>query len=324
MAFQDATRRKFMPLSAQTKGTSNPLTWQVPKTGLLAGLYITIRGHVVSTGAIGNANPAGMASIIRRVRLITNAGIDLVSISGVGYTYLQRHFLEDYKDPVPGNTGTSAVTSAAAPGVAFNLDMYIPAVLNSRDPVGLFMLQNEQTLVQLQVEFEADAAVANNVAVDAVVTPYVEIFTVPQRTEDWPRLDVVQQIVEDTQAVTAVGQLDYYWPRGNTYVQVLHGYGIGVSAADNWSRAQLIVNQSDVLNEYSPAAADIEYSKTHGVARPAGLLPFDLLGSSGLGSFGSARDLFYSGLVTDLFTRITVSAQPGTLYTVRRQLIALS
>ena len=324
MAFQDATRRKFLPLSTQAKGTSNPLTWQIPKTGLFAGLYLTIRGAVVDNGSFANPNPMGLASIVRRVRLITNAGIDLVSISGVGYSYLLRNFLEDYRDPVPNNNGTSAVNAVSAPGQAFNLDMYIPAVLNSRDPVGLFMLQNEQTLVQLQVEFEADAAVASDVTVSATVTPYVEIFTVPQRTEDWPRLDVVQQIVEDTQAVTAVGELDYYWPRGNTYVQVLHGYGIGASASDDWSRAQLIVNQSDVLNEYTPAAADIEYSKTHGVARPAGVLPFDLLGTSGLGAFGSARDLFYSGLVTDLFSRITISAQPGTLYTVRRQLIALS
>jgi hypothetical protein len=317
MAFQDSTRRKFMQLGTLTKGTVSPLQWDIPKTGFLAGIYLNIVGTVAGTLSVLNA--VGKASIVRRVRLITNAGIDLVNISGAGYHYLLRNHLEDYKDPVPQSDARSVVAAAA-----FNLDMYIPIALNSRDPVGLFMLQNEQTLVQLQVEFEADTTVATGATVTATVTPFVEVFTVPVKTSDWPPLNLVQQILEDTRPVAAVGNLEYSWPRGNSYVQVLHAYGIAATGpADSWTRAQVIVNQSETLMDYTPGGLNIEYGKMHGVARLVGTIPLDLMGTSGLGTFGSSRDMFYSAMVTELMTRVAISAQPNTFYTVRRQLVAL-
>lgn len=315
MAFQDSTRRKFIPLTTQTKGTTNPLSWDIPKTGLLAGIFLNISGTVA--GTLSAPNALGMASIVRRVRVITNGGIDLINISGAGYHYLLRDHIEDYKDPVPHSTARNAVTA-----VAFNLDMFLPIALNSRDPIGLFMLQNEQTLVQLQVEFETDSVVATGATVTATVLPVAEVFTVPVDNKDWPPLNVVQQVLEDSRAIAATGDYDYSWPRGNTYVQVLHGYGIGASPAENWTRSRLMVNQSEILADYVPGTMNIEYTKTHGRARLVGTVLNDFIGSSGLGTFGSSRDLLYSNLVTELMTRISASAT-GTLYTVRRQLVAL-
>lgn len=315
MAFQDSTRRKFIPLTTQTKGTTNPLSWDIPKTGLLAGIFLNITGTV--TGTLSAPNALGMASIVRRVRVITNGGIDLINISGAGYHYLLRDNIEDYKDPAPHATARNAVTATT-----FNLDMFLPIALNSRDPIGLFMLQNEQTLVQLQVEFEADTTVATGATVAATVAPVAEVFTVPVDNKDWPPLNVVQQILEDTRAIAATGDYDYSWPRGNTYVQVLHGYGIGASPAENWTRSRLMVNQSEILADYVPGTMNIEFTRTHGRARLVGTIENDFIGSSGLGTFGSSRDLLYSALVTELMTRLTASAT-GTLYTVRRQLVAL-
>lgn len=315
MPFQENTRRKMIPLTVQTKGTTNPLQWDIPKTGLLAGLFLNITGAVA--GTLSAPNALGMSSIVRRVRVITNGGIDLVNISGAGYTYLLRDHLEDYIDVVPQNTGRVAVTATT-----FNLDMYLPIALNARDALGLFMLQNEQTLVQLQVEFETDSVVATGATVTATVRPVAEVFTVPVDPKDWPPLNTVQQVLEDSRAIAATGIVDYAWPRGNTYVQVLHGYGIGATPADNWTQAQLLVNQSEVIYDYVPGTLNIEYTKMHGRARVLGVIPFDMIGTSALGTLGSSRDLLYSGLITDLVSRINFSAT-GTLYTVRRQLVTL-
>lgn len=315
MAFQDSTRRKFLPLTTQTKGTTNPLSWDIPKTGLLSSIYLNITGTV--TGTLSAPNALGKASIVRRVRLVTNGGIDLINMTGAGYHYLLRDHLEDYKDPTPQADARSAVATGA-----FNLDMFIPVALNARDPIGLFMLQNEQTLVQLSVEFETDSVVATGATVAATVLPVVEIFTVPVDPKDWPALNVVQQVLEDSRAIAATGDYDYNWPRGNTYIQVLHGYGIGASAAENWTRSRLMVNQSEILADYVPGTMNIEFTRTHGRARLVGTILNDFIGSSGLGTYGSSRDLLYSALVTELMTRITASAT-GTLYTVRRQLVAL-
>lgn len=309
------TRRKIIPLSSQSKGTTSPLRWDIPKTGLLAAVYLNITGSIA--GTLSAPNAMGMASVVRNVRLITNAGIDLVNISGPGYKYLLSKFMEDYKDITPQNTGGDAVTATT-----FNLDMVLPVALNLRDPIGLFMLQNEQTLVQLEVTFETDATVATGATVTATVTPSVEIFTVPVDPKDFPRLDLVHQVLEDTRAISGASTVDYNIPRGNTYVQILHGASLLATAADAWSRAQLIVNQSEILMDYTPGQYSIEYNRSHGVARELGVLGWDFIGTSGLGAYGSSRDLLYSGLVTDLISRVTVTGAI-TLHTVRRQLVAL-
>lgn len=315
MAFPQATRRKFNQIGSKDKGSANPLSWDIPKTGLLAGVYLSIRGAVA--GSLSAPNALGFSSIIRRVRLVTNGGIDLVNITGPQYFHLLADQFEDYRDVLAGTSGRTAVTATT-----FNLDMYLPTVLNSRDDIGLFMLQNEQTLVQLEVEFETDSVVATGATVTATVTPAVEYFTVPLRREDWPPLNIVQQILGDERILSGAGAHDYHWPRGNTYVSIMHGFGMAAAGADNWTNARVFINQSDTLIEYTPSLLDLEYAKSHGRARRAGVIPVDLAGTSGLGNFGSSRDMLYSARVTELLSRLTVTAG-GTLYTVRRQLVAL-
>lgn len=317
MAFQDNTRRKVIPLTSQAKGSTNPLTWDVPKTGLLAGIYLSI--SISITGTLSAPNALGVSSAVRKVRVVTNGGIDLINISGAGYAYLLRDHLEDYVDVSPQNQGKTAPSVAT-----FNLDMYLPIALNARDAVGLFMLQNEQTLCQISVEFETDATVATGATITGTVQPFVEFFTVPVDPKEYPPLNVVQQVLEDQRAIASVGDLDYSWPRGNTYVQVLHGYGIGSSGVDTkWSRARLIVNQSEIIYDYTNTALAMEFAKSHGRVKVPGVIPFDMIGTSALGTLGSSRDLLFSALVTDLISRITIATQPDTLFTVRRQLIAL-
>jgi len=322
MAFQDATRRKMLPLPAQASvvGGGNVVTWDIPKTGLLAAIHLSIR-CVTTAGACAAPNIYGFCAAIRRVRLISNSGIDLFNVTGPGYFYLLQNMLEHYQPVTPQNAGQTAV----AINQTVNLDMIVPVALNARDSVGLFMLQNEQTLVQLSVEFET-TLILGGVACDAITTvcPWVEYFTVPVDVKDWPPLNVVQQILEDDRAIVAVGDLDYSWPRGNTYIQVAHAYGcLQAGSADNWTRAILLVNQSETLIDLTPAGMILEWNRSHGFARALGVCLMDLMGTSGLGTMGSSRDLLYSAMVTELTTRITIGAQPFLLRSIRRQLVAL-
>lgn len=314
--FMSKTRRKVIPLVAQTKGTTNPLVWDIPKTGLLMGLWLSITGSVA--GTLSAPNAFGMASIVRRVRVVANSGIDLIVLTGPQYHYLVRDMLEAYFDPVPSSTARNVVTATT-----FDVSMWLPIALNSRDPIGLFMLQNEETLLQLEVEFETDSIVATGATVTATVVPSMVIFTVPPAQEDWPPLNVVQQILGESTAIAAAGEFSYRWPRGNTYCQVIHGCGIAQAGADNWTEYKLRVNQSEVLERFTPNLMSLEYTLYHGRARLLGVIPVDLLGTAGLGNYGATRDLFHSALVTELESVITAAAA-GTLHTVRRQLITLT
>lgn len=318
--FSVNTRQKFVQLPTLSKTASGQtLSWQLPKTGLLSKIFVAVR--VTDTGAPVTPNPLGQAAIIRRIRLTANTGIDLVNVSGVGYVYLLQEMLETELAVAAGqNTGRSAVAAGA-----WNADFVLPIAINSRDPLGMVMLQNEQTILTLSIDFETDANMAASgiTSILGTVTPTLELFTVPVNPQDWPPLNMVHQILEDSQAVSGAGQVTYYWQRGNTYLQVAHGLGIGVSGADNFSRYQLRVNQSDYLTDSDLTLPDMLHRYYRGRARPAGGIYVDLMGSSGLGNYGSTRDLFNSALVTDLASVITATTS-GTLYTMRRQLVLLT
>jgi hypothetical protein len=319
MPFADKTRRKIVRLGQQARTTAGTLTWDIPKTGLLAGIYL----HVfLDSGAAGWGAPHAKLAhhVISRVQLTANSGIDLVNVSGDGLDLL-RYYMEDYRDSV----GAGWVTALAAAGT-WDLNCFIPVSINRRDPLGMFMLQNEATLLQLTITL-LDPVVAGGAAStydDFHVVPYLELYSVPSDPKDWPPLNVVHQLLEETRAVTGAGAFQYQWPRGNTYAQVIHGLDTGATTAwsDNFTAMNLTVNHSDRLIDSDPDHLNLEFRQSHGIARPAGLVAIDFLGTSGLGTFGSARDLFYSAMVTEIDTNFTMSAA-GQLTTLRRQLVAL-
>lgn len=323
MPFTDKTRRKVIQLAQQgIAGVAggNTFSWDIPKTGLLAGVYV----HAfVDTSAAGWAagHAKGVCQAIRRVRLVANSGIDLVNITGSGLNFF-RWYQEDYKDATPAWAGDTVPVAAAT----YNLNFFLPVTINRRDPLGMFMLQNEATLLQLQIE-TVDAVTLGGAASlydDLHFQPYIEVFSVPQDVKDWPPLNVIHQLVEETRLAAGAGQFRYAWPRGNTYAQVIHILDTGAATdfSDNFTTLQLVVNQSDVLWNGNPDLLNMEFGQSHGIARPVGLAAIDFLGSSGLGAFGSARDMLYSAMVTEIESVFTIAAA-GQLTTVRRQLVAL-
>lgn len=319
MAFNGNTRQKFIELPTLTKPTGGGIvSIQLPKTGFLARLWLLVRGSVA--GTLSNPNALGMASVIRRIKLTANSGIDIFSVSGAGYHYLLRECIDvGYVDPLGQCNARSAVTATT-----FILDAVVPVMINLKDPLGLLMLQNEQTILTLSVEFEADATVATGATVTATVEPRMELFTVPPDKADWPPLGTIHQILEDTQAVSAAGDFTYNIPRGNILLQMFHGLGIGASAADGFTAYKLRAQQSEYI--YSASDVDhltMEHYFYRGRARPLGGIYIDWMGTSGLGVYGLTRDAFDTSKVTDLASVITASGA-GTLYTVRRQLVALA
>jgi hypothetical protein len=315
--FQTATRRKFVPYPTKSKGLESPLKLELSKAGILGALYLVIRGSL--TGTLSALNPLGKSSIIRQVRGFLNTGIDLFQFSGAQYHYLIRDHIEDYKDPVPDSDARSAVAAGA-----YNLDMMIPIAISAIDPRGLINLQTEKMVMTVTVEFETDTVIATGITAHTCdVTPGLELFTLPPKDEDKPAFNTVHQIMAETRMVAGAGDIEYPWPVGNVYMQMLHGLGFAVAGADGWTKALVRELQTDRVYEYSPIMADREYARWHGRARLPGTIPIDLVGSDGLGLYGGDRDLFFSSMASDLKTIVTATGN-GTLHSVRRQIVAVA
>lgn len=318
MGWPQNTRKKQIPLPSKTTTatTGETLSWDIPKTGILAALSLIITGTV--TGTPSTPNALGQSNLLTRTRLIGNAGINLIDISGPGYHYGMRDMVELLGDPVPQSDGRSVVASGA-----IDLSEYFPLALNSRDPLGAILLQNEDTQLRLEVEVAALTALANDyTALSLTVVPELDIFTVPTDPKDWPSFDFAMTISEESQSVSGAGEVTWNWPRGNIYAQVCHLLGIGASGADAWSAYKLRVNQSDYIYDTTPAGLTRRVSRYRGKTRVAGTIPIDLLAESGMGNYGSGRDMIDSRRLTDIASVITATSA-ATLRTVKRQIVPL-
>lgn len=317
--FDQATRRYLLPLPAQTKGAgvgAGVYTWELPPSAILARIWLMCTGLIAGVTV---PNALGQASIIRRARLTANSGQDLFNTSGAGYHYLIRQFTGLNRDPFPGSTSRAAVA-----GGAHDVSMLLECQINPRDPLGLIMLQNRQTVLTLSVDMETDATVTGAGTYTATIRPWLELYSVPQKPEDYPNFGVVNVILEDTQAVGGAMDFIYEWQRGGTYYGVFHGFGIGAAPADSWTQARVRTNQSNYIEDVTPLLKSAEFAWNHpgGVVRNLGLIPFDWLGSSGLNYFGVARDMLNSQVITNIETVLTTTGA-GTLYTVRKMLVPL-
>lgn len=320
MAFEGNTTLKYIPLAQMVKPTNGGLVTQdLPRSGILQSIHLAI--SAVVSGTVSTANANGVASILRRVRVSLNNGLDIYNISGVGYCQLLQDFIDAYLTVTPNNQGRSAVSAAT-----FNLNMVIPIAINNRDQYGLILTQNDQSIATLSIDFEADANVilTGGGTYTCTVKPTALIFEVPADPANLPMLTVAHQILEDQQSVTGTADVTYQWPIGNTYLGVYHFLTSG------FTRALLRAQQSLYIADTDPDSQSMLFERYNGRTNTlAGVytgnnkrIIWDRMGSDGLGTFGTMRDPIASYLLSDLASVIT-PVGTGTLFSVKRQLVIL-
>ena len=316
--FVRSTRLKYLNLAAITKGTGGgAFPVQLPSSGLLHRVYLY--ASMTVAGSLSAPNAKGACSIISNVRLDLNTGFQIFNISGAGYTWLLRDQIDLYQDPTPQNQGRNAVTATT-----FNLDMVLPVAINAKDPIGLIALQNQETIATLTVTFESDTTVATGATVTGSVSPLLAILEVPADPDNWPRLDVIHQILEDQASVPAGADYTYNWPRGGTYLTVFH-----LMFANGFTQAVVRAQQSNYLATFTPgrmitlqnSIAQRDMTLAGGAITGVDKRIFvDFAGSDGLGMFNTGRDVLPTKDLTDMATVIT-PAGAATLITLRRQLV---
>lgn len=326
--FEKNTRRLIVKMDsiAPSVYTGQTKTVPLPRSGLLSAIRLLV--SVTLSGTPDSPLATGIPALVNNIRVTLNNGTSVFNVSGAGYHHILRNFINDYHDPVPG------ASRAAVSATTFNVDFFIPIAMSNRDLVGLINLQNEMTQATLSIDWTAQATLtggATSTITALTAQPYAEIFTIPTDPADMPPLGVLHQIVEEQQAIAGAGAFTYNVPRGNTILQLLCGAGISAAnSTENWTDALLRMQQSYFLYPAAtPTYFDNEYAETHApiIASPAalrrkGVIPFDFMGTSGLGMYGSYRDAIDSAQLTDLAVVLTASGA-GTFYAIRRQLVAM-
>lgn len=312
-------RRKRYPTLTRAVG-GGVQRFQLDQVGVLSRIYLKIAGSIA--GTLSAPNAGGMASVVRQVRVAANTGLDIINLSGIGYHWLVRDFIDLFSaDPTPEATARNAVTATT-----FDVSMVIPISLNNREQIGDILLQNRDTQLTVEVDFEADATVATGATVTATVVPTVEYFEVPNDPKAFPDVTTVHRIIEESKAIGGAGDDTYRVPEGG----VLTGlYQLCVGST--WTRAILRAQSGNILEDHVPESMEQVYNAIHGrgAALTGGAITgrnvrvlWDFLGSDGLGAYGSVRDVFDTARLTALESIVSI-AGASTLRTVRRELVPL-
>lgn len=321
LPFSQSTRLKDVRLGTITRPTGGGPSpaLDMPRTGILQGISLTVRGSVAGTLSVPNAY--GMSSILRRIRLTMNTGMDLVSVTGAGMQWLLRDVIDLDFDSMAQSTGRNAVTATT-----FNIDCHIPVALNSRDEVGLILLQSEQAIASLVLEWEADATVATGATVTATCIPTAHILELPKDRESWPKFDTAQTIIEEQFTATGAQDVTCPVPRGNVLL------GLYYLIPPGFTRFILRAQQSYVIADYDNTTYITVWNRRfqRDMTLSGGAITgadkrvhYDMMVTDGVGSYGTVRDTIDSQQLTDIAAVIT-TAGAGTISAIRRQLIKLA
>lgn len=356
--FNAATRQNIIPAPAITYAAGQTLYSVLPKVGLLKRVILLFTGTLTvtlggGTAALGVEAPF---SLFSRIRLTANGNTALFDMTGWGALISSLYGAYGYAGiggrpripdsaTVPGPTATAFSAAAYAAGVnsganTWNFGLEIPLGLADdwRDPVGLVLAAAPDTVLQVEATFgstlySTTAARTTPVTVTGAatatltgtLTPFVEFFTIPRSSADYPDLSRIHTWQElGPQAIAAVGDQPVVIPRGNTMARIIHDVWTN-SAADgtNISNVQLKFNQNEI--PYNKSRQLMAYlQREHNVRDlPDGIYVHDLWNSD------SPRDAINTLLLNDLTSIVTVAstatiAGTSDIRTFLEQIIKLS
>lgn len=328
--FAQMTRQHWQALPSVTVNENNSITFTLPKVRLLSKIRLLVTGTITAAHAANvTYTPADFApfNLIRNIRVEANNGFTPVNLSGQNLAIL--NMLRDSSDSLDVFTGTAALTAASrrrnklgvesdAAGVVNPLRMVldIPFTLNDRDPVGLILLQNEETVLTVTIDMaDADSLVAAiagyTITPSAMtITPMVETFSIPPINDAFPDLSILSIKAQKNEIISGAGLVQMALPVGMTYRKLafyVTDAGGGVLDTALTGNFELVANQADVPYRVGPQMLSAINQEQYARVLPNGLWVFDFT-YQGLANYGGTRDYVDTERLTEFWLRFNAAA----------------
>lgn len=321
--FNQLTRRNFQSLGSKTGTASGSVSFDLPKSRLLAGLKLMVEATLTATHASNTTYTAHEDSphkFLSRVELSLNNGFNPFSISGQA--------LHAYNETIHGVVNTTPATSgrgnfvqgltASSGGTANAVRMVfdLPTMVNPRDPIGLILLQNEETLATVNVTLGASTDLAPTASgytfalSNISVTLLTDSFTIPAVPEAFPDLSVLKLVQERTETIIA-GENIIKLPVGQVYRKIGIIYYDATPSrqvdSDITSTIDLLFNQAESPYRIKPTELAALNAHQYGGALPSGIYVFDF-SDNGIPNLGNARDYVDTERMTEFWLKFTAGA----------------
>lgn len=305
------TRQHINELPAMVGlGADRTVNFTLPKTRLLSKIALVVEGELtIATAAATALARFSPYNILRRVQVSINNGFNPVNVSGAELylTNIARHNGSVFK-PIAGNERT------VAPGLTvgthpFRFVAEMPITLNERDMVGLVLLQNEETVVTVNIDIGAAASLVTPGGTTVLsfpsfrITPVITTFSIPAVPQAFPDLSVLKLLQSQVNEAPSSGQMTVRLPVGTTYRKIFLDMG-GIAIPGT---IDVLFNQADTPYSITPSYLRAINEEMYGDELPADVYALDF-SYQGLANLGGLRDYIDTERLTEFWLRFPVAA----------------
>ena len=340
--FGAMTRKHVQTLGTQNGTANSHLEFEVPKARLLQSINLLVdvtlkKGSATTTEFTSINDKLALYNVLRRVGIDYNNGFSPVVASGMDIavinmlrvdpnTIIPTGYVDKSLCTILG--GVSAenddkITTASSNTLSYYFYLEIPLTLNERDPSGLVLAQNGQTLINFSCDI-ADKVF--NIPVESVkVTPVLNSFSVPTQAEAFPDLSVLKILDSRKETFTGGGSNLIKLPVGQIYrklvIKLEDENGNPILPEDITSNIELLFNTADIPYSVNPQALRLRTVSETGYRLPKGYYAFDF-SYQGTPNYGGSRDYIDCERLTTFELRFT-TAKSGKITIISEKISRL-
>jgi hypothetical protein len=255
--FRYGTRQRIYSFGSAQIVLGNQVTTELPRVGFLAGIFLDVNAVVTLAGA-GALATFGPWSLFKRISVTMNTGqSSIYDTSGYGAFIVNENMLARSFNPL---NAASFVAPVAQGANTWRFGLFIPIAMNDEQQfnIGLINLQAPEIRCTLNLTFAnagAEFTTQFQTVTGTVGLSYLYYEVPNPQMVAYPPL-AVHRILEDRQAITAVGDQTYVFPRGGTVLELAHVVtlnsivttpGINAAVPDLIDSMRLVLNKTDTV-----------------------------------------------------------------------------
>lgn len=337
--FDQATRQYIQALGTMQFSENDTITTVLPKTRFLSKISLLVQGTFKLTHATKTSfTPAtfDIYNLLRQVRLSINNGFNPYQISGPMLALYNK--MLSYKNITDNNNNihyfTNTVSSSGATNtISMLLDL--PLTVNERDTIGLILLQNSQTSVELGIDCNPVTSIMTDTditvsSVNINITPILETYSIPAIADAVPDYSIIKIVNQQVENVVSAGEMTIKLPIGLTYrklgVYIASDTKFTPMNASYINQFQLVFNQADFPYSIPANYLQARNAQQYGMSLPAGAYVFDF-SDNGIVNYGSGRDYIDTEKLTEFWLKVTfnnITGNSNYVYVIAEKLAKLS
>jgi hypothetical protein len=337
--FSQATRQYMQTLPSMTFTEGQPVSQVLPKTRFLSKIFLLVKGTFKAKHASKTTftkSNFDKYNLLKNVYISINNGFMPYKISGPMLSLYNK--INNYKNvALADNYDTDLlenVVSADGASDKVQFILELPQTINDRDTIGLILLQNDATVVNIGADLGAvkDVMTDTDIEISDIninITPIIVSYSVPAIPDAVPDYSILKIVNQETQNVVSAGEMIIKLPTQLTYRKMfIYVATDGKFTAMDHSlikNFQIVFNQADTPYNIPADLVAYQNKVDYQGSLPAGCYAFDF-SAQGIANMGGSRDYIDTERLSEFWLKITfgdITGNSNYVHIVRENLARL-